>query len=99
MTKQFTNNDVYKDEKTISLKNHQFNRSDRGPADSSLDDMNFFLNTTPPTQEEFDEIMRQTNCPFCHLPKTHCNNHFLSACTKMKKYGYKHKYDQITNET
>ena len=63
MTKQFTNNNVYKDGKMTSLKNHQFNRSTRGPVDSSLSDMNFCLNTTQPTKEDFDEIMKHTNCP------------------------------------
>ena len=49
MTKQFTNNDVYKDGKIIFLKNHQFNQSSCGPANSSLYDINFCLNTTKPT--------------------------------------------------
>ena len=64
MTRQFTNNDVYKDRKMIFLKNHQFGRSSCGPAGSSLNDMNFCLNTSKPTQDDFDALMKVTNCPF-----------------------------------
>ena len=76
MIKQFTNNDVYKDGKMTSLQNHQFNRSAHGPTDSSFVDINFCLNTTKPTQEDFDKIMKHTNCPFCCLPKTHQDSYF-----------------------
>ena len=79
MTKQFTNNDVYKDKKMTSLKNRQFNCSACGPTDSSLDDMNFCLNTTKSTLEDFDKIRKHTNCPFCRLPKTHQDNHFFEC--------------------
>ena len=82
-----------------SLKSHQFNRSSRGPSGSSLTDNNFCLNTTPPTQEDYDELMKITNCPHCKLPKTHRNSHFLSACKLAKKHGYNHKYDPKTDET
>ena len=99
MTKQFTNNGVYKDGKIISLKNHQFNQSFRGSTDSSLNDMNFYLNITKPTQEDYDEIMKYTNYPFCCLPKTHQDSHFLIKYTLAKIYGYNHKYDRTTNKT
>ena len=92
MTRQFTNNDVYKDVKIMSLKNHQFNRSSRGSSGSSLNDNNFIcLNTTPPTQEDYDELMKITNFPKCKLPKTHRNSHLLSACKLAKKHRYNHK--------
>ena len=61
MTKQFTNNNVYKDGNTISLKNHQFNRSSPGPAGSSLNNINFCLNTSKPTQENFDQLINHCN--------------------------------------
>ena len=99
MTKQFTNNKVYKNGKMPPLKNHQFNRSTRDPTESSIDDVNFCLNTTKPIHEDFDRIIKHTNCSFCRLPKTHCNNNFLSACKIAKKYGYNHKYYPTTNET
>ena len=99
MTEQFISNDVYKDREMTFLKNHQFNCSTRGPTDSSLNDMKFCLNTTKPIQEDFDEIMKQTNCPFCRLPKTHCDRHFLSSCKLVKKYRYNHKDDPTTDET
>ena len=99
MTKQFTNNDVYKDGKMISLKNHQFSRSSRGPAGSFLSNMNFCLNTSKPTQEDFDALMQVTNCPSYKLPKIHPDNHFLSKCTLAKKYEYTHPYNQTSDET
>ena len=49
ITRQFTNNDVYKDGKMVSLKNHQFSQFSRGPAGSSLNDMNFCLYSSKPT--------------------------------------------------
>ena len=64
MTRQFTNNDVYKDGKMFSLKNHQFNRSSRGPAGSSLNNMNFCLNTSKFTQEDFDVLIKVKIAPF-----------------------------------
>ena len=99
MTKQFTNNDVYKDGKMISLKNHQFNRSSRGPAGSSLNDNNFCLNTSKPTQEDVDALMKVTNCPHCKLLKTHPDNHFLSQYNLAKKHGYTNSYDRTSDET
>ena len=99
MTKQFTNNDVYKDRKIISLKNHQFNRSSRGPAGSSLKANNCCLNTSKPTQEDFDVLMKVTNCPHCKLPKTHPDNHFLSQYNLAKKHEYTHPYDRTSDET
>ena len=42
------------------LKNHQLNGSARGPTNSSLDDSNFYFNTSPHTQDNFDKIMCQT---------------------------------------
>ena len=76
MTKQFTNNNVYKKGKVTSLKNQQLNCLARGPADSSFDNMNFCLKTTQPTQEEFVEIMRHSNCSFCCLLKFYCDIFF-----------------------
>ena len=84
----------------MSLKNHQFNWSSCGLSGSSLNDNNFIcLNTTPPTQEDYDELMKITNCPYCKLPKTHRNSHFLSTCKLVKKHRYNHKYDLNTDET
>ena len=71
----------------------------RGPANLSLDDSKFCLNTLPPTQEDFDEIMCQANCFVCWLAKTHENIYFISLCKKLKKYGYTMKYDWDTNGT
>ena len=61
--------------------------------------MNSCLNTSKPTQEDFDTLMKVTNYPFCKLPKTHPDNHFLSRCTLAKKYGYTQPYDQTSDET
>ena len=70
-----------------------------GSGGSSLTDMDFFLNTLKPTQENFDKIMKHTNCPFCRLPKAHQENQFLSKCTPAKKYGYTHPYGPTVDET
>ena len=99
MTGQFTNNDVYKDGEMIFNKNHQFSCSSCGPAGSSLNDMNFCLNTSKPTQEDFDSLIKVTNCPFCKLPKTHPDNRFMKKCVLAKKYEYTNPYDQTFDET
>ena len=67
MTRTFTNNKVYKDGKMLQLKNHQLGhaRSARGPGDSTLNDTNFCLNITPPTQLDINTIMKETNCLIC----------------------------------
>ena len=61
--------------------------------------MNFCLNTSKPTQEDFDALMKVTNCSFCKLPKTYPDNHFMSKCVLAKKYEYTHPYNQTSDET
>ncbi|OEU16774.1 hypothetical protein FRACYDRAFT_239363 [Fragilariopsis cylindrus CCMP1102] len=101
MTRTFTNNDIYKDGKMLQLKNHQLGhaRSARGPGDSTLNDTNFCLNITPPTQFDIDAIMKETNCLICRLPPSHADAHFMGKCSLLKKYGYTVKYDQTKDET
>ena len=91
MTKNFTNNDVYKDGKMLELTNNQLcqGRAMRGPDTSSLS----------PTQEDIDAIMKQTKCKICCLAPSHPKAHFLGSCDKLKKYGYKTIYNPLEDQT
>ena len=60
--------------------------------------MNFCLNTLKPTQEDYDVLIKVTNCPFCNLPETHSDNHFMSKYALAKKYRYTHLYDQTLDK-
>ena len=66
MTKNFTNNNVYKDGKMLQLTNIQLGhgRAHRGPDTFSLSVSNFCLNTSPPTPEDINAVMAQTKMSY-----------------------------------
>ena len=101
MTKNFTNNDVYKDGKMLQLTNTQLGsgRALRGPDTSTLSASNFSLNSSPPTPEDIDAIMTQTKCPICRLAPSHPKAHFMGSCDKLKRYGYKTTYNQSEDQS
>ena len=101
MTKNFTNNDVYKDGKMLQFTNTQLGhgRALRGPDTSTLSASNFSLNSSPPTPEDIDAIMTQIKSPICRLATSHPKAHLMGSCDKLKRYGYKTTYNQSKDQS